>query len=133
MTRFNITLSEGVDMVLLALRESLGGELFVPKMPSYRISDLANAIDPSCKQVITGIRPGEKIHEDMITKSDSKYTYDFGNYFVVFPTSKEYIQRYIDAGRKFKNVEPNFSYNSETNSKFLTIEEIKSLISKNLN
>ncbi len=133
MTRFNITLSEGVDMVLLALRESLGGELFVPKMPSYRISDLANAIDPSCKQVVTGIRPGEKIHEDMITKSDSHYTYDFGKYFVVFPTSKEYIQRYINAGRKLKNVETNFSYNSETNSTFLTVDQIRSLINANLN
>ena len=120
-------------MVLIALRESLGGEMFVPKMPSYRITDLANAIDPKCKQVITGIRPGEKIHEDMITQSDSQYTYDFGNYFVVFPTSKEYIEKYINAGRSLHKVEQNFSYNSEKNSKFLTVDEIRYLIKTNLN
>ena len=85
MTRFNITLKEGVDMVLHAPDTAWGGELFVPKIPSYKIMDVANAIAPECKHVITGIRPGEKIHEEMITSSDSFSTYDLGKYYVILP------------------------------------------------
>ena len=81
MTRFNISLTEGVEMVLYALGKAWGGELFVPKIPSYRITDVAEAIAPDCKQIVVGIRPGEKIHEEMITVSDSFSTYDLGTYF----------------------------------------------------
>ena len=83
MTRFNISLSEGVDMVLWALENALGGELFVPKIPSYRITDVAEAIGPGCEKTIVGIRPGEKIHEEMITASDSFSTVDLGPYFAI--------------------------------------------------
>ena len=84
MTRFNISLDEGVDMVIHALKNAWGGELFVPKIPSYRIMDLANAIGPNCEKPIVGIRPGEKIHEEMITPSDSYNTYDLGNIILFY-------------------------------------------------
>ena len=86
MTRFTITLSDGVEMVLHALEHAWGGELFVPKIPSYRIMDVAEAIGPDCEKKIIGLRPGEKIHEEMITSSDSFYTYDIGNYFTILPS-----------------------------------------------
>jgi UDP-N-acetylglucosamine 4,6-dehydratase (inverting) len=82
MTRFNISLQGGVDMVLYALEHAWGGELFVPKIPSYKILDVAKAIAPECEIQMVGIRPGEKIHEEMITYSDSFTTYDTGKYFV---------------------------------------------------
>ena len=85
MTRFNITLKGGVDMVLHALDSAWGGELFVPKIPSYKILDVAKAIGPNCELKINGIRPGEKIHEEMITSSDSFTTYDLGKYYVILP------------------------------------------------
>ena len=85
MTRFNISLSEGVDMVLHALEHAWGGEIFVPKIPSYKITDVAEAIGPECEQKVIGIRPGEKIHEEMITSSDSFNTYDLGKYYVILP------------------------------------------------
>ena len=94
MTRFNISLSEGVDMVLWALENALGGELFVPKIPSYRILDVAEAIGPSCQRPIVGIRPGEKIHEEMITTSDSFSTVDLGEYYAILPTDGMY-KRYM--------------------------------------
>ena len=83
MTRFNISLNEGVDMVLWALNNALGGEILVPKIPSYLITDLAEAIGPGCKKHIIGIRPGEKIHEEMITVSDSFSTIDLGSYYAI--------------------------------------------------
>ena len=98
MTRFNIPLSEGVDMVMWALENALGGELFVPKIPSYRITDLAEAIGPSCDKPIIGIRPGEKIHEEMITASDSFSTIDLGSYYAILPSDGLVQQRYQDAG-----------------------------------
>ena len=85
MTRFNITLMVGVNMVLFSLEKSWGGELFVPKIHSYKILDIAKAIAPECKLKFIGIRPGEKIHEEMITYSDSHYTYDIGKYYVILP------------------------------------------------
>ena len=86
MTRFNISLGEGVDMVFWSLENAMGGEIFVPKIPSYRITDVAEAIGPSCKKKITGIRPGEKIHEEMITQSDSSTTIDLGAYYAILPS-----------------------------------------------
>src|SRR6476619_1195424 len=90
MTRFNISLDEGIDMVLHALETGWGGELFVPKIPSYRIMDLARAIGPNCKHKIIGIRPGEKIHEEMITSSDSFFTYDLGKYYAILPQATKW-------------------------------------------
>ena len=94
MTRFNITLKEGTDMVIWALKNSFGSEIFVPKIPSYRVTDLAEAIGPNCKKEIIGIRPGEKLHELMITKSDSPSTIDLGNYFAILPSKHDDIKKY---------------------------------------
>ena len=128
MTRFNIVLSEGVAMVLWALEHALGGELFVPKIPSYRITDLAEAIGPSCKKPITGIRPGEKIHEEMITASDSFTTIDLGVYYAILPSDGRVQQRYQEAGINSPAVPPGFAYNSGSNPEFLTVDQLRTLI-----
>ena len=132
MTRFNISLSDGVDMVLYALDNAWGGELFVPKIPSYRITDVAKAIGPECKIVITGIRPGEKIHEEMITESDSFSTIDTGKYFVILPQvpfwDKEKYIKHFNA----VYVPQGFKYSSGTNDKWLSVEDLKSLIDEHV-
>lgn len=128
MTRFNITLQEGVDMVLWALENAVGGEIFVPKIPSYRITDLGEAIAPQCKQVIVGIRPGEKIHEEMITASDSFNTVDLGKYFAILPSSGVYTVEDYCRLRGGTPVEKNYAYNSGTNTHFLSVAELSSLI-----
>jgi UDP-N-acetylglucosamine 4,6-dehydratase (inverting) len=132
MTRFNITLQEGVEMVLWALQQALGGEILVPKIPSYRITDLAKAIGPSCRQKIVGIRPGEKVHEEMITTSDSLTTFDLGNYYAILNTGgghtvAEYLKK-----KKGKKVKEGFCYNSGQNERFLKVQEIQELIRKHL-
>lgn len=128
MTRFNITLQEGVDMVLWAIENALGGEILVPKIPSYRISDVAKAICQDCSTPIVGIRPGEKIHEEMITESDSPNTIDLGKYYAILPTGgKIPFDRYVDF-HKGAPVQPGFSYNSGTNDRFLTVDELRGLI-----
>lgn len=128
MTRFNISLEEGVDMVLWALENAIGGEIFVPKIPSYRITDVAEAIGPECEIKIVGIRPGEKIHEEMITTSDSLNTVDLGPYYAILPsTGDEYVEDYMKK-RGGKPVEPGFAYNSGTNPDFLNVEQIRALI-----
>ena len=132
MTRFNITLEEGVDMVLYALRESEGGEIFIPKIPSYKITDLAKAIGKNCEQKIIGVRPGEKIHEEMITSSDSYNTYDIGHYYVILPQAPVFNLEKFIIKNEAKKVKPGFSYNSGQNSKFLSVNEIKTLILNNL-
>ena len=130
MTRFSISLHEGVKMVLWALERARGSEVFVPKIPSYRITDVAAAIGPECKQKIIGVRPGEKIHEEMITQSDSLYTVDLGGYYAILaPTSDHTVETYCSAFGA-QPVPPGFSYNSGTNSDFLTIEQLKLLIEK---
>ncbi len=132
MTRFNILLEEGVNMVIHALDNAWGGEIFVPKIPSYRITDLAEAIGPECKKKVVGIRPGEKIHEEMITASDSFNTVDVGSYYVILPQTFRYTKaEYIDK-MKAKSVESGFEYNSGTNSEWLTVKEIRDLIRKHL-
>jgi len=128
MTRFNISLSEGVDMVFWALQNTLGGELFVPKISSYRITDVAEAIGPSCEKPITGIRPGEKIHEEMITASDSFTTIDLGAYYAILPSDGLVQQRYQDAGISSIAVPSGFAYNSGSNPEFLSVEQLRSLI-----
>jgi len=133
MTRFNISLQEGVDMVLWALENALGGEVFVPKIPSYKITDLAEAIGPSCKKPIIGIRPGEKIHEEMITSSDSFNTIDLGKYYAILNMSGSRSSETYGRMKSAKKVPTGFSYNSGENPSFLTIPEIKSLIKKHIN
>lgn len=122
MTRFNITLDESVKFVLNCEKIMKGGEIFVPKIPSYKILDLLNAIEKNPKFKTIGIRPGEKLHEEMITKSDSLNTKEFKNYFVINPSFKKYKS----------NTKKIFSYNSYNNKKFLKINEIKNLIENNL-
>ena len=132
MTRFNICLSEGVDMVLWSLENAIGGELFVPKIPSYRICDVAEAIGPSCQKPIVGIRPGEKIHEEMITASDSFTTIDLGDYYAILPNDDFVLQSYKSSGKEFSPVPSGFAYNSGSNPDFLTVENIRSLIRTNV-
>jgi len=132
MTRFNISLSDGVEMVLWALENALGGELFVPKIPSYSITDLAEAIGPSCEKRVIGIRPGEKIHEEMITASDSFTTIDLGAYYVILPSDGLLLKRYLEAGIAVQPVDPGFAYNSGSNSEFLTVENLRELICEHL-
>jgi UDP-N-acetylglucosamine 4,6-dehydratase len=128
MTRFNISLSGGVAMVLWGLENGLGGELFVPKIPSYRITDVAEAIGPSCEKPITGIRPGEKIHEEMITASDSFTTIDLGEYYAILPSDGRVQQRYQEAGISSTSVAPGFAYNSGSNPNFLSVAQLRELI-----
>lgn len=132
MTRFNISLNEGVAMVLWALENALGGELLVPKIPSYRITDVAEAIGPSCEKPITGIRPGEKIHEEMITASDSFTTIDLDAYYAILPSDGQLLERYRSEGLSFGNVESGFSYNSGTNPEFLSVEQLRGLIRRHV-
>jgi len=128
MTRFNISLSGGVGMVLHALDTAWGGELFVPKIPSYRITDVAEAIGPECERVVIGIRPGEKIHEEMITSSDSFTTYDLGKYFVILPQVTLFnIDDYINHFNA-KLVEKGFNYSSGENTEWETVEGLRQLI-----
>ena len=132
MTRFNISLNEGVEMVFWALQNALGGEIFVPKIPSYRIADVATAVAPNCKQVVVGIRPGEKIHEEMITSSDSFCTIDLGQYFAILPQDGRLVDEYKENNIVFSEVEPGFAYNSGSNSSFLSVDEIRALIKSNI-
>lgn len=129
MTRFNISLDEGVEMVIWALEHALGSEILVPKIPSYRIADVAEAVGPNCNHEIVGIRPGEKIHEEMITPSDSVNTVDLGPYYAILPAGR--AEEYL-AKRKVQMVEPNFSYNSGCNPDFLSVDDIRELIRKNI-
>ena len=132
MTRFNISLDEGVDMVFHALEHSWGGELFVPKIPSYRITDVATAIAPNLEQRIIGIRPGEKIHEEMITSSDSFNTYDLGSYYVILPISPSWSKEEYLIKNPGKKVREGFSYNSGENSDWLDVGALRDLIKKNV-
>ena len=132
MTRFNISLAGGVDMVLHALENAWGGEIFVPKIPSYKITDMAKAIGPNCEQKIVGIRPGEKIHEEMITSSDSYNTFDLGKYFVILPSIpnwniKEFVLKF-----NAQKVPIGFNYNSGDNTEWESIDSLRNLIKENL-
>lgn len=132
MTRFNITLEEGVAMVMHAIENSWGGELFVPKIPSYKILDVAMAVAPNCKTEIVGIRPGEKLHEEMITETDSMSTYDCGKYYVIAPSVPIWCLK--DWMNEFgvKKVQEGFKYNSGTNTEWLSVEDIRDQIKKHI-
>lgn len=133
MTRFNISLQDAVDLVLFAIGNHLGGEIFVPKIPSYRIMDIASAIAPDCEIRIVGIRPGEKLHEEMITNTDSLNTIDLGPYYAILPsvsmvyTEEEFIKHY-----KAKKVDFGFEYNSGTNTQWESVESLRNLIRKHV-
>lgn len=132
MTRFNISLEEGVDMVFFALEHALGGEIFVPKIPSYRITEVAKAIGPDCEHPVVGIRPGEKLHEEMITTSDSQNTIETKDYYVIVPNSQEgsyqsVMDRYL-SHYKATPVKPGFCYSSGENTEWLNAEKIRELI-----
>lgn len=132
MTRFNISLQGGVDMVMHALANAWGGELFVPKIPSYRITDVAEAIGPNCEKPVVGIRPGEKVHEEMITASDSFYTYDLGKYYTILPPTHQWSLEDFIKTFNAKKVKKGFSYNSGENEHWETVETLRALIKKHV-
>jgi len=128
MTRFNISLQEGADLVIHAMEHAWGGEIFVPKIPSYKITEVAKAIGPECKIDVIGIRPGEKIHEEMITESDSFTTYDLGKYYAILPqvpafNMTEYVKNF-----SAKKVTEGFKYNSGQNTEWVDAEALRKLI-----
>ncbi|MDA8932464.1 UDP-N-acetylglucosamine 4,6-dehydratase (inverting), partial [Flavobacteriaceae bacterium] len=131
MTRFNISLIDGCEMVFYAIQKSQGGEIFVPKIPSYRILDVAKAVAPELKVKEVGIRPGEKLHEEMITPSDSLNTIDIGKYYVILPADSTYCpysrEEYMV---KFNGVavKEGFSYSSDTNTQWETVDSLKQFI-----
>lgn len=133
MTRFNISLQDGVNMVMYALKNHLGGEIFVPKIPSYKILDIAEAIAPECETKVVGIRPGEKLHEEMITDTDSLNTIDLGKYYAILPsvsftyTEQEYLEHH-----KAEKVPFGFKYNSGTNTEWESIESLRELIKEHV-
>lgn len=132
MTRFNISLQEGCDLVIRSLDIMWGGEIFVPKIPSYRITDVAEAIAPGGKTVVVGIRPGEKLHEEMITETDAHNTLEFDNYFVILPSMRFWdVDKFMQAlgGRRCPD---HFKYNSGTNPDFLTVEQLRALIARHV-
>jgi len=131
MTRFNISLEDGVEMVLWAIDNALGGEIFVPKIPSYRIETIAKAIAPNAKLVEVGIRAGEKLHEEMISESDSYNTIEFDKYFAILPTVV-LIQDYLNHFKAWK-LTKGFRYNSGENKQWIEIEEMRELIKKHIN
>ncbi|MBI4685895.1 MAG: UDP-N-acetylglucosamine 4,6-dehydratase (inverting) [Nitrospirae bacterium] len=130
MTRFNITIEDGVNLVIFALQNMWGGELFVPKIPSYRITDVAEAIAPLCRTEIVGIRPGEKLHEEMITEMDALNTIEFEKYFTILPTMRDWLWGPKEFMRVFNGTPCSFGfkYSSNANSEWLTVEQIRELI-----
>jgi UDP-N-acetylglucosamine 4,6-dehydratase/5-epimerase len=126
MTRFWITLEQGVDLVLKSLERMVGGEVFVPKIPSMKIMDLATAIAPECRTEIVGIRPGEKLHEVMITGEDARRTLEFADHYTILPSFTNIDDRYLSNGGK--PVEEGFEYNSGANTQWLSVEELQAII-----
>lgn len=133
MTRFNISLQDGVDLVMYALENHLGGEIFVPKIPSYKITDVAEAVGPNCTLKEVGIRPGEKLHEEMITETDALNTIDFGRYYAILPsvsfshTEEDYLRHH-----NAKKVPFGFKYNSGTNTEWETVDSLRKLIKEHV-
>ena len=131
MTRFNISLQDGVDMVMYAIENHLGGEIFVPKIPSYRILDVAEAIAPDSKIKDVGIRPGEKLHEEMITDTDSLHTIDLGKYYAILPSvSLVYLEQEFMDHHNGEKVPFGFRYNSAENSEWETVDSLREKIKK---
>lgn len=126
MTRFNISLEDGVNMVFYAIKNAIGGEIFVPKIPSYKIKTIAKAISPSSELRYVGVRAGEKLHEEMITESDSFYTIEFDKYYAILPSFAD-MEKYLKHYNAVK-VKNGFKYNSGTNTEWISVEEMKELI-----
>jgi UDP-N-acetylglucosamine 4,6-dehydratase/5-epimerase len=125
MTRFNISLEEGVDLVLYALEHAWGGEIFVPKIPSYKITDVAAAIGPNCRQDVVGIRPGEKLHEEMITETDALSTVELPRYYVILPSTPNWDVNKFVAHFQGKWVPLGFHYNSANNDDWMSPAQIQ--------
>lgn len=132
MSRFNITLSEGVDLVVFALKNMWGGEIFVPKIPSYQIMELAKAIGPKCKTKVIGIRPGEKLHEEMITETDALCSLEFERYFVIEPATRLWDPAEYQKAFKGKPCTSGFKYNSGTNTEWLNVDQLRRLIKEHV-
>jgi FlaA1/EpsC-like NDP-sugar epimerase len=132
MTRFNISLDGGVDMVLHALGNAWGGEIFIPKIPSYKISDVANAIAPEIEHRVVGIRPGEKLHEEMITSSDSFYTYDLGKYYTILSSVTNWDLEAFVKKMNANKVTEGFTYNSGENEEWETVDTLRALIKEHV-
>ena len=129
MTRFWITLEEGVKLVFKALEESKGGETYISKIPSFKITDLAKAMKEDCELKEVGIREGEKIHEVMITKDDSRSTYEYENHYIIYPHFDWWnSEKYFTKGGK--PVEDGFEYNSGTNKEWLSVEDLRERLEK---
>ena len=129
MTRFNITLDQGVKAVDWAMQNSNGGEILIPKIPSYKLVNLIDAVGLKNKPKIIGLRKGEKVHEEMITEADSYTTYDIGKYFLILPDNeKSTLNRFKRRLKVFKKIPNNFSYNSRDNDQFLSTNELKKMI-----
>jgi UDP-N-acetylglucosamine 4,6-dehydratase/5-epimerase len=129
MTRFNISLQAGVDLVLFAIENQLGGEIFVPKIPSYKILDVASAIAPTCKTEVVGIRPGEKLHEELITETDAMETIDLGKYYAILPSVSYYHSKEDYLKHHHATPVPSgFRYYSGTNSDWETVDSIRKAI-----
>ena len=133
MTRFNITLNEGIELVLYALANMWGGEIFVPRIPSYRITDMAEAIAPECEKKIIGIRPGEKLHEEMITATDALHTLEFAKYFVILPAMPLWNVGNYAAEFDGRPCPEGFHYASDTNNRWLSVTDIRELIRRHIN
>jgi UDP-N-acetylglucosamine 4,6-dehydratase len=127
MTRFWLTIDDGIDFVLKSLERMKGGEIFVPKIPSFKVIDVAKVVAPTAKTQIIGIRPGEKLHEVMITKDDSQYTYEFDDFYAIFPDELPNIEFYKQNGKK---VQPGFEFTSKNNSNWHTFETFQNLLNK---
>ena len=131
MTRFSLTQNECVDFCLWSIQNNLGGEIMIPKIPSYRILDLFKAVNPKRKIITTGIRPGEKLHEEMITKSDSVNAYDIGKFYLILPTNeKSLISKFKKKFSSLKKVKEDFSYNSKDNTEFLNVDNLRKIINE---
>jgi FlaA1/EpsC-like NDP-sugar epimerase len=127
MTRFWMTLDKAVSLVLMAVGQMFGGETFVYKNPSYKVTDLASAIAPEVRQTIVGVREGEKIHEVMITKDDSRHTYDYGDYYIIYPNFEwfNFERAFKPGGDKIRD---GFEYHSGENVDWLSVDDMKRLI-----
>lgn len=133
MTRFNISLQDGVDLVMFAIGNHLGGEIFIPKIPSYKILDVATAVAPGCKRNVVGIRPGEKLHEEMLTETDSINTIDLGDKYAILPSvSYMYSEEQFLAHHKAEKVPFGFKYNSGTNTEWETVDSLRFLVKEHV-
>lgn len=132
MTRFNLTLEDAVGLVTFAILNCKGGEIFIPKIPSYKITDVVKAIAPEAKIKIIGIRPGEKLHECLIPFNESHYTHDIGKYYIIIPPNEFFTNKFNFSKYKVKNKPSRFSYTSDKNDDFLTVKQLKDLINNHL-